>query len=258
MTTRRIAAVSCALAAAAGVAGSAAGAAAAPLSALYADASQPDISGLWVVTGAFYFSPDRALPKLKGEYKTLYARRTEAFKAGIAVDDVTADCLPAGLPHLFVVPYPFELMQTPGRVTFLHEYDSVVRRVPLTGAASLKVDEDRVTYDGDSAGHWEGDTLVIDTVNVRADTQLDFTGTPHSDQLHITERLRRKDATTLENRITLTDPKAYEEPFTVTREYRLRPKWKISEYVCEENNRNATDAAGHTTGGMPPPKKEAP
>jgi hypothetical protein len=257
-TMNRIAGVAFAALGCAGFAGPAAAAGPAPLSPLYADASQPDIAGLWVVTGAFYFAPDRSLPKLKGEYKALYARRTEAFKSGIAVDDVTADCLPAGLPHLFVVPYPFELMQTPGRITFLYEYDSVVRRVPLTGAASLKADEDRVSYNGDSAGHWEGDTLVIDTINVRADTQLDFTGVPHSDQLHITERWRRKDATTLESRITLTDPKAYEEPFTVTRQYRLRPKWKISEYVCEENNRNATDAAGRTTGGVPLPKKETP
>lgn len=227
--------------------------AAPPLTALYADAAQPDISGLWVVTGIFYFSPDKALPKLQGEYKSLYEKRTKAFNAGIAVDDVTADCLPAGLPHLLVVPYPFELVQTPGRVTFLHEYDGVVRRIPLESEGHLVPNEDTVSYNGDSSGHWEGDTLVIDTINIRPDTQLDFTGLPHSDQLQITERWHRKDATTLENRITLTDPKAYAEPFTVTRLYRQRPKWKISEYVCEENNRNATDAQGHTTGGVPKP-----
>jgi hypothetical protein len=55
---------------------------------------------------------------------------------------------------------------------------------------------------------------------------------------------------TLEDQITLTDPKAYAEPFKTTRLYRTRPKWKISEYVCEENNRNKTDAQGHTRSGV--------
>ncbi|MEO6081204.1 MAG: hypothetical protein ABIQ86_15750 [Steroidobacteraceae bacterium] len=119
---------------------------------LYADPAHPDLSGLWVVTGGFYFAPDRSTPKLLGEYKTTYARRTEAFSAGVAVDDLTADCLPAGMPHLLTVPYPFEVMQTPGRVTFLYEYDSVVRRVPTNGTA-VKPDPDQATYHGESFGH---------------------------------------------------------------------------------------------------------
>jgi hypothetical protein len=123
---------------------------------LYADPAHADLSGLWLVTGGFYFAPDRSVPKLLGEYKTTYARRTEAFNKGVAIDDMTADCLPAGMPHLLTVPYPFELMQTPGRVTFLYEYDSVV-----------KADADRMTYHGDSYGRWEGDTLVVESLNVR-------------------------------------------------------------------------------------------
>jgi hypothetical protein len=226
------------------------------LSATYADPTQPDISGLWVVTGAMYFAPDRAVPKLQGEYQALYQKRAEAFKAGIAVDDLTADCLPAGVPHLLIVPYPFEIVQTPGRVTFLYEYDSAVRRVPLGVAPPAHPDEDTATYNGDSYGHWEGDTLVIETINIRGETQLDFSGLPHSDALRVTERLHRKDATTLEDQITLTDSKAYAEPFTVTRLYRTRPKWKISEYVCEENNRNQTDEQGHTRSGVPKVKAE--
>lgn len=220
---------------------------------LYADPGHPDLTGLWLVSGGFYFAPDRSTPKLLGEYKATYARRTEAFSKGIAIDDLTADCLPAGMPHLLTVPYPFELMQTPGRVTFLYEYDSVVRRVPTDGT-KVQVDPDKATYHGDSFGHWEGDTLVVETVNVRDDTQLDFTGLPHSDALRITERWRRKDEKTLENTITLTDPKAYAEPFTTTRTYQLKPKWKIAEYVCEENNRNARDEQGRTSGGAPAKK----
>jgi hypothetical protein len=225
----------------------------APQPVLHADPSQPDISGLWVVTGGFFFAPDRSVPALKGEYKALYDKRQKAMAIGRPIDDVTADCLPAGLPHLFVVPYPFEVMQTPGRVTLLYEYDSVVRRIPLGGAHADPA-KTAPTFNGDSIGHWEGDALVVETVNIRADTQVDYTGIPHSDALKITERIRRKDATTLEDQITLEDPKAFEAPFTVTRLYRLRPKWKIAEYVCQENNRNKTDAEGRTGPGVPAAK----
>jgi hypothetical protein len=223
-----------------------------PLTALYGDPSQPDLSGLWLVTGGFFFSPDRKLPALKGEYKALYEKRLAAMNEGRPIDDVTADCLPAGVPHLLVVPYPFELVQTTGRVTLLYEYDSVVRRVPI-GGTHADPNEVAATFNGDSVGRWEGDTLVVETRNIRADTQIDYTGLPHSDALVMVERIRRVDATTLENQVTLTDPKAFEAPFAVTRQYRLRPKWKISEYVCQENNRNKTDAEGRTGTGVPKP-----
>lgn len=226
-----------------------------PPTALYADTSQPDISGLWLITGAFTFSPQGILPKLLGPYEALYKKRMQAFDAGTPIDDVTANCLPAGLPHLDVVPYPFEIMQTPGRVTLLYEYDSVVRRIPL-GSGQPKPGRDAPSFYGKSVGHWDGDTLVIETVNIRADTQDDFTGLPHSDALKITERIRRIDATTLESRITLTDPKAYAEPFTVVRTYKLHAKWSIAEYVCQENNRNETDAQGHTGNGLSQSQQE--
>jgi len=219
-----------------------------PLTTLYADPGQPDLSGLWVVTGGFFFAPDRKVPALKGAYKTLYDKRLAAMATGRPIDDVTADCLPAGLPHLLVVPYPFELMQTPGRVTLLYEYDSVVRRIPI-GAAFTDPRKATPAFNGESVGHWDGQTLVVETRNIREDTQVDYTGIPHSDALTISERVRRVDDATLEDVITLDDPKAFAEPFTVTRTYRLRPKWKISEYVCAENNRNKRDAEGRTTGG---------
>jgi hypothetical protein len=144
-------------------------------------------------------------------------------------------------------------VQTPGRVTLLYEYDSVVRRIPLD-VQHPDLTKVAPTFYGDSVGRWEGDTLVVDTVNIRPETQVDYTGIPHSDALRITERLKRKDAVTLEDQITLTDPKAYAEPFTVTRLYRLRPKWKISEYECQENNRNTTGGEGRTGTGVPAEK----
>lgn len=231
-------------------AGAAAAADSAPaLNSLYADPQQPDIAGLWVLTGAFTISPDGSVPELMGKYKALYDKRLRAFKAGTPIDDATANCEPAGLPHLEVVPYPFEILQTPGRVTMLYEYDSVVRRIPI-GGGTRDPGDDAPAYYGSSVGHWEGATLAIETTNIRADTQVDYTGLPHSDALRISERIRRRDETTLENQITLTDAKAYAKPFTVTRLYKLHPKWHIEEYECRQNNRNESDAQGHTGTGV--------
>ena len=226
--------------------------AAAPrLTALHADPAQPDLSGVWLLTGWFSFSPDKAVPELKPPYDALYAKRMKAFNAGAPIDDVTADCLPPGMPHMQVVPYPFELMQTPGRVTLLFEYAGQVRRIYLDGREPKDADP---SYYGTSVGQWEGDTLVVATSNIREDTQDDFTGLPHSDALSITERFRRSAPDTLEDQITLTDPKAYARPFTATRIYKLHPDWNIGEYVCEENNRNKIGNNGVTGFGVPPAK----
>ena len=225
--------------------------AAPPLTARYADPAQPDITGVWVVTGWFSFSSDKAIPKLKPPYDGIYAKRMKAFDAGKPIDDVTADCLPPGMPHIQVVPYPFEIMQTPGRVTMLFEYAGQVRRIYLDGGQPKDPDP---SYYGTSVGHWDGDALVVTTTNIREDTQDDFSGLPHSDALTITERFRRTAPDALEDRITLDDPKAYAEPFTSTRVYKLHPDWTIGEYVCEENNRNQIQTNGVTGFGVPPSK----
>ena len=231
-------------------AGPAAAAHAAPTNALYADPTQPDISGVWLETGYFTLSPDRAVPQLKPPYDALYAKRMKAFNAGKPIDDVTASCLPPGMPHIMVVPYPFEIVQTPGRVLLLFEYAGQLRRIYLDGRHPS--DDDDPTYYGFSTGHWEGSTLVVQTTRIRAETQDDFSGLPHSDVLAITERLRRIDHDTLEDQLTLTDPKAYAMPFTVVRRYQLHPTWTLGEYVCEENNRNEPGANGVTGFGVPP------
>jgi hypothetical protein len=222
------------------------------LTALYADPRQPDLTGVWLVTGYFTFAPDRSLPAFKAPYDALYAKRMKAFNAGKPIDDVTADCLPPGMPHIQVVPYPFEIIQTPGRLTLIYEYAGQVRRFYLDGAQPKDPDP---TYYGTSVGHWEGDTLVVTTSNIRGDTQVDFSGVPHSEALTITERFRRVDHDTLQDQITLDDPKAYAQPFTTTRIYKLHPDWSIGEYVCEENNRNKIEGNGVTGFGVPAPER---
>jgi hypothetical protein len=87
---------------------------------------------------------------------------------------------------------------------------------------------------GDSIGHWEGDTLVTDTVNFNDKTWLDRIGHPHSDQLHVIERIRRVDRDHLVDEITIDDPKAYTKPWTGTIYFALKPKWTLAEEFCED------------------------
>jgi hypothetical protein len=99
------------------------------------------------------------------------------------------------------------------------------------------------SFMGDAVGHWEGDTLVIDTISLTNNTQIDEAGTQHSDALHVVERIRKvKD--TLEIVFTIEDPKAFTKPWTAQRIWKWRPDVRFLEYVCEENNRNAPDENG--------------
>src|SRR4029077_5664992 len=93
------------------------------------------------------------------------------------------------------------------------------------------------TYNGDSVGKWDGDTLVVDTIGFNAVTWLDHVGLPHTESLHVVERIRRVDHDTLVDDITVEDPMAYTKPLTNRQVYKLKPGWEIQEYVCEENNK---------------------
>ncbi len=212
--------------------------------AYYAD-STPDISGVWDVSGGIYWDSDpKNPPPLTPPFAAIYASRQADVKAGRPVYDPVAACLPPGMPRLILAPYPMEIIQTPGRVTILRELMSQIRRIYTDGRAHPS-DPD-LTFNGHSIGHWEGETLVVDTVAMRGDTVLDRDGFPHSDQTHSVERYRRIDADTIEVNITLEDPKALTRPWTLVRSLKRHPDWEIIEYVCEENNRNTVDAEGRT------------
>jgi len=116
-------------------------------------------------------------------------------------------------------------------------------------------EEDRwSTYTGDSVGHWEGDTLVIDTITIRmsnypesGDTVLDRTGLILSDAAHIVTRMRKIDDQTMEAKMTIEDSKALTKPWSVTKTYRKLPKGtRVYDYACAENNRNPVSETGET------------
>ena len=158
--------------------------------------------------------------------------------------DPTGGCLPGGMPRNMANPYPQEIIIKPKQVTILKELQTQIRRIYIGEAMPADVEP---TFIGYSVGHWEGDTLVAQTAGLRGDTVFDRTGAPHSDKMTLVERMRLRTPDVWEDQITITDPVAFTKPWVVTRTYMRQPTWKILEYVCEENNRNAPDATGANT-----------
>ncbi|MEP7243862.1 MAG: hypothetical protein ABI885_09260 [Gammaproteobacteria bacterium] len=204
--------------------------------------SVPNISGVWQTPGYDRkIKPmDAANPPWQPWTKEEFEKRVAAEVAGNPLYDPTADCLPSGVPRIIAAPYPVEIIQTPQRTVFLHEVQHMFRIVHMNAQHPAKFEP---TFMGHSVGHWEGDTLVIDTIGMVKETQIDEAGTLHSDQLHVVERIR-KVQDTLEVLFTIDDPKAFTKPWTAVRIWKWRPEIRLLEYICEENNRNASDSNG--------------
>jgi hypothetical protein len=149
-------------------------------------------------------------------------------------DPIYHTCVPMGFPRIYLYPLPMQIIQAPGEVILLFEYDSFRHQIYTDGRphdTSLGP-----LWMGDSIGHWEGDTLVADTANFTDKTWLDRMGHPHSDALHVIERFRRIDHDHLVDDITIEDPKAYTKPWTARLPYVLKPKWTLAEAFCEDEN----------------------
>ena len=198
-----------------------------------------NFEGVWWLQGYQYLiGPEVGVPApLKPQYMELLKKRIREKNAGTPETDTSTQCFPHGMPRLMESPYPIEIVQTPGRVTFLHEVAHEIRRIYLDQKQPASL---RKTYLGHSVGHWEGDTLVVDTVGINDKSFIDDEGEAHSDQEHLTERYRKIDGGRgIELVMTVDDPVTLEHPYSYKRVYAWRPDVRPAEYICEENNRNA-------------------
>ena len=157
----------------------------------------------------------------------------EAFnKRGI--DDPTSRCLPAGIPRLYSFGlFPVKIVQNSKDVVILYEYMNVFRTIPLN---AKHPDDMEPAYLGDSVGHWEGDTLVVDMTGFNDKTWLIGTGTFHTDALHITERYTRVDKDQINYEAVMEDPKVFTKPWVFHSTMMLREGTRLREYVCAEDN----------------------
>jgi hypothetical protein len=208
----------------------------------------PDWSGVWEPMRFARPSAGEkppAPPGLTGAYAAQYAAFQEKNRAtpGINFVSEVANCVPPGVPGSMQQPYPIEFLFTPGRVTILIETYSQVRRVYTDGSPAPA--EPDPTYQGTSVGHWEGDTLVVETTGILPETSPLNGINGHSDKLHITERIRLAEPDLLEITTTRDDPAVFMEPYTTTARYQRHRDWKIMEYVCAQNNHDSVDEHGN-------------
>jgi hypothetical protein len=192
-------------------------------------AKVPDISGVWLV--------EKFEPRLFPNGDAPLTPWGEAkFKAtNLQTNDPNLACLPLGLPRFMIsVPYPMEVFQVPTRVIIVQEGPQTMRQIHMNRQHPKDLDP---TYSGDATGKWEGNTLVVDTIGFNDKTWLDGGGLPHSEAMHLVERIRRMDHDTLVDDFTIEDAKAYTKPIAGHQVYKLKADWEIHEYVCEENNK---------------------
>jgi hypothetical protein len=146
-----------------------------------------------------------------------------------------AMCRPSGVPDVFTLIGSLEMLQGPNEVVFLYQRDNQSRHIYLNQQHAA----DRPpSYYGDSIGHYEGDTLVVDTIGMNDKTATDRFGTPHTKALHVIERYRLvNDGKTLQDLFTVEDPGAFTTVWSGVLNYKRARVPKIEEEVCAENNR---------------------
>ncbi len=228
-----------------------------------------DISGVWFITQEIRMNADLAIrtpansknpsigqvmwpqkPHQEPPFTAWGRERWDLHYKGMInnapVADPSTSCVPHGVPRIMIAPYPVQIVLGPKVITMLFEVNHNIRLVHMNQPLPK---HPKITMMGYSVGHWDGDTLVVETNGLDDSAILDEAGTPHSTQLKVTERLRKIDeGSLLEDTLTFDDPIAYTKPWSSREVMAWRPDITLTEYSCEENNRNPVTADGRTAG----------
>ncbi len=183
---------------------------------------------------------DLANPNIKPWAKEIMKRENDKVLAGGIPYGARQSCMPAGVPAFmaFAVVEPIHFMQTPKQVTMIFSGDAQVRRVYLDVPHSANP---RPSWYGESVGHYEGDTLVVDTIGMNDKTYLDNFRTPHTEKLHVVERYRLVDeGKTLQVTFRVEDPDTFYEPWSAINNFK-RVQMPMHEEACAENNQHLFD-----------------
>jgi hypothetical protein len=201
-----------------------------------------DLTGVWTNVNlpgtaewAIYtFSKD--LPEMTAWGKARFdAAKPQRGPRGVPVaetDDLVYKCYPPGTPRIYLHPFPVEIIQLPGRVLMVFEYDHLVRQIYTDGRGHR--DDLAPSWMGDSIGHWEGETLVVETTQFNDRTWIDRIAVPHSEEMKLTERIYLNREGQLQVDMRIEDPVALAKPWEFSRYYR-KSDWTIEELMCEDN-----------------------
>jgi hypothetical protein len=196
-------------------------------------AKLPDWTGVWTIAGSTLFDQSRGAlnpnnntnardyPPYKPEWEAAYVKfLNEVVRTGKFTDPLSAG-YPAGMPRVMNLPYGFQFVIRPEMVWVVHEHPDV-RFIYTDGRLFPPDDELWPTNEGYSIGRWEGDTLIVETVSMKGYVPIDRTGLSLSPQARITERIRKTSDTTIEDVMTIVDPVAFTQPWTVVRRFNKR------------------------------------
>ncbi|HUI80042.1 MAG TPA: hypothetical protein VLY24_19075 [Bryobacteraceae bacterium] len=207
---------------------------------------KPDLQGFWQALNTASFNIEPHSPALgipgglgivadppdgKIPYKPEAAAQQQQNFRNRAARDPLHKCYSPGVPRMMYLPFPFQIIQTPKFIAITSEYAHTVRNVSLDSKHISDLD----FYMGDSRGHWEGETLVVDVTSNNDETWFDAAGNFHSDALHVVERYTRTEPDVLTYEATIEDPKVLTKPFKIAMPlYRHREKnFRLLEYECQ-------------------------
>jgi hypothetical protein len=194
-------------------------------------------------TGLSVQAPNIAVGLAGGlPYQPWAAELVKKRKQDLGKDDPHAKCLPASFPRAYGLPHIQKLVQTPGLLLILDEFNAGYRQV-FTDGRPLPEDP-QPSWNGYSSGKWEGDTLVVKTIGFRDDLWLDLAGNPMTSAATVTERFRRPNYGRLEVEVTVDDPKAYTKPWTVTFKQSIVLDTELLDEICLENEKSVLHLSG--------------
>jgi|SRR5215469_5856586 len=211
---------------------------------------KPDLSGLWIM------QPNReATPNFPGceptaeeftniawslkeglPYQPWAAELVKKRRAELRLHDPLSYCLPPGPVRLHTWSTPRKVVQSPGLMVILNELNASYRQI-FTDGRPLPVDPNP-SFNGYSSGKWEGDTLVVETNGLRDGLWLDSTGNPLTDGAQLTERFRRINYGHMQIELTVSDPKAYTKPWSITLHHTILLNTDLLDFVCVENEKD--------------------
>ena len=215
---------------------------------------RPDLNGIWQAlnTAHWDIEPHAAGPSVVRELGTLSAvpgglgvvdgdvipYRPEALaardenRANLLQRDPVIKCYLPGVPRGMYMPFPFQIIQSQQHIMIVHEYAGAVRTIYMDNHTEAPAD----SWMGWSNGHWDGDTLVVDTTGFNGMTWFDRAGNFHSDALHVVERITARSPETLLYEVTIEDPNIFTRPWQMSMPFyrRVEENAQILEFRCVE------------------------
>ena len=188
-------------------------------------------------------TPPPLKPRYMAEWRAKQKEAADAIARGAPPVTDGVRCIPGGFPGMMGPVFPLEVLETPGQINITNEAFGQTRRIYLN-EKQIAVDDAEPVFFGHSVGHWEGKTLVVNTIGMKDTVRM--RGVPHSVNMKVDERIYPTSANTFEDRMTLTDPEYLTGPWTWTYHYKRKPGYKLGEFICE-NNREFADP---NTGGQ--------